>query len=259
MAVIWFPDENEKDKSSIDDIINPIKTAVFGKDVRNAMYDGLNALGKSMDHIAEDYLPIFDLNTFVERYGVEQNLYINGLGKVTRDSRFSTKSIEIPTNLYPDNSDNSSVPVIPTHSYKIMAIEVHSSIHVSFLKKSINGYATDADAPLCNVDEPYTTVSGNYRVYKILNIPDSCNYILLQKNSLGDVTRNFYGYLSEYSTGIVSLSYALMSAIDNLVSKTAPTGPNNYGIPGNLAISDQYLYVCVGHNIWKRVELSSFT
>lgn len=255
MAVIWFPDESEKDKSSIDDTILPIKTAVYGKDVRGSIYDGLNTLAKSMDHIAEDYLPIFDLATFIEKYGVEQNLYINGLGKVTRDSRFSTKSIEIPTNLYPDNS---SVPVVPTHSYKMMAIEARSSIHVSFLKKSINGYETDADAPLCDANESYTTVSESYRDYKILNIPDNCQYILLQKNSIGDVTSSIYGYLSEYGTKPASLSYVLMSAIDNLVSKTAPTGPYNYGIPGNLAISDQYLYVCVGHNIWKRIELSSF-
>ena len=42
------------------------------------------------------------------------------------------------------------------------------------------------------------------------------------------------------------------------VTGTIPTSSSSPGQPGTIAFDSNFLYVCVGQNIWRRVGLSSF-
>lgn len=249
MAVIYTPDS---DKSSIDDVISLIKTAVYGKDVRNAIYAGLDSVAKSADQVNEKEFPITEINKYIEKNGVVCNCQVRRSGQLYNGA---SSSIEIPTHLF-----GSETPPSLLHTYTSLCIRTLSNTHVSFLTSSVKDMTYPDYAPLCDDNIPFIYIPS--QEYKVIIIPENCQYILFQNSTVGGkFSQLLGGWLSEAGEDLndTSFSSILMNVLNNVISSNVPAKGSSKGNPGDVAFDSGYLYVCVATDLWKRIELSSFS
>jgi hypothetical protein len=50
-----------------------------------------------------------------------------------------------------------------------------------------------------------------------------------------------------------------VKAFDNVFQEAVPTLINSLGQPGSIAYAENFLYICVGNNEWRRVAVSAWT
>jgi hypothetical protein len=50
-----------------------------------------------------------------------------------------------------------------------------------------------------------------------------------------------------------------VKAFDNVFQEAEPEATNSIGQPGSIAYADNFLYICVGSNQWRRVAVSEWT
>ncbi len=50
-----------------------------------------------------------------------------------------------------------------------------------------------------------------------------------------------------------------VKAFDNVFQEAEPEATNSIGQPGSIAFADNFLYICVGSNSWRRVAVSEWT
>jgi len=50
-----------------------------------------------------------------------------------------------------------------------------------------------------------------------------------------------------------------VKAFDNVFQEAVPNAINTIGQPGSIAYADNFLYICVGNNDWRRVAVSEWT
>jgi hypothetical protein len=50
-----------------------------------------------------------------------------------------------------------------------------------------------------------------------------------------------------------------VKAFDNVFQEAVPTLITSLGQPGSIAYADNFLYICVGNNSWRRVAVSAWT
>ena len=60
------------------------------------------------------------------------------------------------------------------------------------------------------------------------------------------------------------VAHKVTDAINALIEEAnarvveAPEGPDAPGVPGQIAFDEDYIYVCVAEDTWKRVEVSAW-
>lgn len=73
---------------------------------------------------------------------------------------------------------------------------------------------------------------------------------------------NFDFYGTQKATFIYTANTAparWVKAFDNVFQAAAPTNVSDVGQPGAIAYANNFLYICVGNNSWRRVAVSEWT
>ena len=78
------------------------------------------------------------------------------------------------------------------------------------------------------------------------------------RTNFQNIRNNFVTARSEI-TALQSNVETILTTIDTVVTaNTVPETSSSIGTKGQLAVDTDYLYVCVGTNLWKRITLDTF-
>jgi len=90
--------------------------------------------------------------------------------------------------------------------------------------------------------------------------------VRLQSGFKCTVDTTGFGLFDLYGTQKVTFVYGAnigparwVKAFDNVFQEAVPTVTNALGQPGSIAFADNYLYVCVGNNDWRRVPVTTWS
>ena len=80
----------------------------------------------------------------------------------------------------------------------------------------------------------------------------------IRSNKAKHVRTDTGSFNNQLSTSDTTVQKAL-DTLDDRVTSSAPSSPSSTGNEGTIAYDSSYLYICIGSNSWKRVELSTWT
>ncbi len=128
--------------------------------------------------------------------------------------------------------------------------------------KALKGVAYNAD----NVDMHWLDLSKSYsnRSDKKISLTLDNNFVFVDTYSQPDgVYLHTSGNYSGYNNTVVAIcytkttdtAYSPVATVGNTPQRATIASANSAGIKGMICYDDNYLYVCVANNSWKRIEL----